>query len=120
MLLHAFSDCDTTSTIFQKKEKDLFLSTCLTNTVVRTFEDIAGTPGAIIEARKRFFATLHGGCERDPLQVLFNVAARKLKVQLATLPPKEDVAAQYSLQVHQFMFMGRILRKFMQVGWVPS
>lgn len=59
IFLHAFSGCDITSAIFQKKKRTRFkvlTQSACKEVIVRTFDNPASTPGAIIKVGNRFLS----------------------------------------------------------------
>lgn len=120
LFLHAFSGCDTTSTLFgQGKMK--FLSTLKKQPHLEenaaVFLDPNATPEQVAEAGESFLVSLYGGNYKtqnlnDLRFQLFARAAAKTNFNLARLPPTQDAARFHSLRTHnqvKFLFFFQLL-----------
>lgn len=108
LFLHAFSGCDTTSSLFnQGKMKfcSLVEKNTQLNAIIGVYNDEAEKPEETEDAGARFLVTLYGGdMEKESLEEIrykrFAKSSIKSKFNLASLPPTKDAARYHAFRTY--------------------
>lgn len=126
LFLHAFSGCDTTSSLFnQGKTKfcTLIAKNRAVHEIIELFNQQDATPEEIAEAGVRFLVALYGGnMDKESLEEIrfqrFATSTLKSKFNLASLPPTKDAAQFHAFRTyHQVQKWRGIEKNPEDWGW---
>lgn len=130
LFLHAFSGCDTTSSLFNQgklkflsilqKHQDLHDS-------IQVFQDSNAEPDAIADAGERFLLALYGAKHGDNISLdayryqCFVRSLTKSKFNIASLPPTAAAARQHSFRTYyQVQEWQGVCKNVEEWGWKQS
>lgn len=108
LLAHAFSGCDTTSSIFQKGKLQIFKllqKEFILDDVVKTFNNENAIQSEVRAAGETLFLMVYGEKQNRNISLdsfrfeQFKISLQKQKSRLELLPPTSQAAAQHSLRV---------------------
>lgn len=108
IFLHAFSGCDTTSSLFNKgkmKLCSLVEKNAQLDAIIGVYKDKEARAEEIEDAGARFLVTLYGGdMDKESLEdiryKLFVKSSIKSKFNLASLPPTKDAARYHAFRTY--------------------